>query len=98
MTANDISKFHAALTSRCMALRFDPLPTHDVLTRLCDRYDRRLRELGYVVDRARLEEIVSHGFPDLREIANRLEFEFPKDEPAILRTKKRRSGGASPQR
>jgi replication factor C subunit 2/4 len=76
MTANDISKLHPALTSRCMALNFDPSPKAEVLDRLCKRYAQRLPELGFEIDLSRVEGIVNHGFPDLREIANRLEFAF----------------------
>jgi replication-associated recombination protein RarA len=76
MTANDPSKLHPALTSRCMALCFDPLPTSRMLAGLCTRYEKRLGKLGFSPRPARLKEIVHHAFPDLREIANRLEFEF----------------------
>ncbi len=44
--------------------------------RLCAHYQQRLMELGFVVDPARLAKIIHHYFPDLRAIANRLEFEF----------------------
>jgi replication-associated recombination protein RarA len=94
MTANDISKLHAALTSRCMPLCFDPLPKREVLARMCSRYEQRLQELGYKIDPDRLEEIVDHDFPDFREIANRLQFEFPRSEGVSARSPSK--GGKSP--
>ena len=84
MTANDIRKLDPALKSRCMPLCFDLAKKDEpeVIARLCGRYEERLKELGFVVDPTRLGEIVHLYFPDLRAIANRLEFEFARTKAA----------------
>ena len=84
MTANDYTKLDPALRSRCMPISFDlsPKDAPEIMPRLCSRYEKRLKELGFVVDPARIKEIVRLHFPDLRGIANRLEFELVKNEAA----------------
>ncbi len=80
LTANDIGKIDPALKSRCLPIWFD-LATEDepeAKARLCACYEQRLRDLGFVVHTVRLAEIVEDEFPDLRGIANRLEFEFAR--------------------
>ena len=81
MTANDHLKLDAALRSRCMPTAFGILHKDytEVMARLCTRYGQRLKELGFTVDPARLAEIVHLYFPDLRAIANCLEFEFAQE-------------------
>jgi replication factor C small subunit len=78
LTANDHLKLDAALRSRCMPVCFDIMHKDypGVIARLCARYEQRLKELGFAVNPARLAEIVHLRFPDLRGIANRIEFEF----------------------
>lgn len=78
ITANDHLKLDAALRSRCMPISFDILHKDytEVMACLCTRYGQRLNELGFAVDPARLAEIIHLYFPDLRGIANRIEFEF----------------------
>ena len=46
------------------------------------RYEQCLKELGFVVDPARIKEAVRLHFPDLRAVANRLEFEFVENAAA----------------
>ena len=84
MTANDVAKLDPALKSRCMPICFDlsKKDEPEVIARLCARYEERLKELGFVVDPTRLSEIVHVHFPDLRAIANRLEFEFARTKAA----------------
>ena len=55
------------------------LNSNYVRGRLRARYERRLKELGFAVNSARLAEIHLH-FPDLRAIANRIEFEFGRGQ------------------
>jgi len=50
----------------------------DRLNKLC----AVLKDLGYAVDRVHLDQAIHRHFPDLRAIANRLEFEPPKRECA----------------
>jgi replication-associated recombination protein RarA len=80
MTANDHLKLDAALRSRCRPTSFDILHRDytEVMARLCTRYGQQLKEFGFAVDPARLAEIVHLDFPDLRAIANCLEFEFAR--------------------
>ena len=77
LTANDIKKMHPALKSRCLPLCFDvgPIEAPEVIARLMPRYQEKLRQLGYEIDARRLHEILCTSFPDLRAVANRLEFE-----------------------
>ena len=84
LTANDFAKIDPALKSRCLPVWFDfsAEDEPEAIARLCARYEQRLKGLGFVVDAARLAEIVEHDFPDLRTIANRLEFEFVKNKVA----------------
>ena len=49
------------------------------MARLCTRYGQRLKELGFAVKPARVAVIVHLYFPDLRGIANRIEFEFARE-------------------
>lgn len=78
LTANDYKKLTPALRSRCLGLCFD-VPVVDrpeVIARLVTRYESRLSALGLQVDPVRLREIVGIYFPDLRAVANNIEFEF----------------------
>jgi len=61
-----------------MAICFDiSLSDRDeVLNRLRKRYEQKLGELGIAFNAKRLAEIVGIYYPDLREIANRIEYEF----------------------
>jgi replication-associated recombination protein RarA len=77
LTANDIKKMHPALRSRCLPICFDvgPIEAPEVIARLMPRYQEKLRQLGCEIDAQRLHEILCTSFPDLRAVANRLEFE-----------------------
>ena len=44
--------------------------------RLMKRYENILPANGFKLDKVRLEQIVDANFPDLRSIANNIEFEF----------------------
>lgn len=81
MTANEHLNLDAALRSRCMPVCFDILlkDYEEVIGRLCTRYKQRLKDLGFAIDPARLAEIVHLHFPDLRAIANRIEFELGRE-------------------
>ena len=41
-----------------------------------ERYENMLSANGFTFDKVRLEQIIEANFPDLRSIANRIEFEF----------------------
>jgi replication-associated recombination protein RarA len=75
---NDMSKLLPAIQSRLMAICFDIAPADraEVQADLTDRYERRLSEWGINFDKERLTEIVGIFYPDLRSIANHIEFEF----------------------
>ncbi len=77
-TVNEITKVIPGIQSRMLAIRFD-ISIADrpkVQQRLLARYQKVLSEAGIRYDEARLREIVGIYFPDLRSIANRLEYEF----------------------
>ena len=88
MTANDITKFDRALTSRCLPVNFDvgPLQATEVIKTLLPRFQEKLAHLGYSVDDKRLWELMCVSFPDLRSLANQIEFEYgpPSEERAAL--------------
>jgi len=80
LTANDITKISDPIKSRCMPINFD-VPVRDrrdVIDRMCHRYKSRLHELNIDIDPKRIEEICSIYFPDLRTIANIIQFECYK--------------------
>lgn len=84
ITANDDEKLDVALRSRCMPLCFDIMNKDyaQVIARLGPYYERRLKELGCSVDPPRLREIINVYFPDLRSIANHIEFELAGENVA----------------
>ena len=89
MTANDISKLHPALRSRCSPISFDinPLKAEATIERLLPRYADKLERLGYdEIDTEWLSEEMHVVFPDLRKFANRIEFRYgaPDEERAKL--------------
>jgi DNA polymerase III delta prime subunit len=75
---NDISKLIPAIQSRLMSICFDIAPADraEVQKRLTERYETKLSEFGVHHDKQRLNEIVGIYYPDLRSIANHIEFEF----------------------
>ena len=88
MTANDLTKFHRALKSRCMPVNFDvgPLQATEVIKTLLPRYQEKLARFGYNIDDERLGRLMCVSFPDLRSVANQIEFEYgpPSEERAAL--------------
>jgi len=89
MTANDISKLHPALKSRCMTISFDvgPLEAEATIQRLLPRYIDKLGKLGYEnIDAEWLSKEMHIVFPDLRQFASRIDFRYgaPDEERAKL--------------
>jgi DNA polymerase III delta prime subunit len=87
MTANDISKLHPALRSRCRPINFDINPLQELATieRLLPRYIEKLGRLGYDdIDAEGLSNEMHVVFPDLRKLANAIEFRYgaPNEERA----------------
>jgi replication factor C subunit 3/5 len=78
LTANDVDRLSPAVRSRCVSINFDVFPTDvkSVVSRMVSRYQERLAAIGHEADPDRIHKIVSVYFPDLREIANRLELEL----------------------
>jgi replication-associated recombination protein RarA len=77
LAANDISKFHPALKSRCLPICFD-ISVNDadaVIGRLLPRYQLRLKAEGFQIHDKRLSELLHAYFPDLRAFSNAVEFE-----------------------
>jgi replication-associated recombination protein RarA len=87
LTANDIIKLHPALKSRCMPISFDPSPlqAEEIISRIAPRYHLKLEDAGLEIGDKALREILFTEFPDLRRVANRLEFEaLPRQPSAVL--------------
>lgn len=78
LTANNISGITPAIKSRCVSIPFDVTPNDrsEVIETIFNRYKMRLEQLGTEFDPVRLKEIIGIYFPDLREIANRIQLEF----------------------
>ena len=77
LTANDISRFHSALKSRCMPICFDIRAgeASEIIARLVPRYMDALAREKIKIREERLKELMAVYFPDLRGLANRIEFE-----------------------
>jgi DNA polymerase III delta prime subunit len=77
-TANEISKLLPGIQSRMQLVCFDIFVSDadEILTRLRQRYRDALSSLSVAFDEKLLDEITAMYFPDLRAIANRIEFEF----------------------
>ena len=76
--ATDITKLMPAIRSRLTEISFEvpPEDREEVHKRLMERYENMLSANGFTFDKVRLEQIIEANFPDLRSIANRIEFEF----------------------
>ena len=76
--ATDITKLIPALRSRLTEISFEVAPKdrEEVQKRLMKRYGNILPANGFKFDKVRLEQIVDANFPDLRSIANNIEFEL----------------------
>jgi DNA polymerase III delta prime subunit len=77
-TANHLAKIITEIRSRLMPICFDIKPSdrEEVQKRLIQRYESKLVEYGMLHDEQRLVEIISANYPDLRSIAQKIEFEF----------------------
>jgi DNA polymerase III delta prime subunit len=77
-TANHLAKIIPELRSRLMPICFNIKPSHreEVQKRLIDRYESKLAEHEIEHDKRRLIEIIGTNYPDLRSIAQKIEFEF----------------------
>ena len=76
--ATDITKLIPAIRSRLTEISFEvpPEDREEVQKRLMERYGNMLSASGFTFDKVRLERIIEANFPDLRSIANNIEFEF----------------------
>ena len=76
--ATDITKLMPAIRSRLTEISFEvpPEDCEEVHKRLMERYESMLSANGSTFDKVRLEQIIEANFPDLRSIANHIEFEF----------------------
>ena len=76
--ATDITKLIPAIRSRLTEISFEVAPEdrEEVQKRLMERYENMLSANGFTFDKVRLERIIEANFPDLRSIANNIEFEF----------------------
>jgi len=76
--ATDITKLMPAIRSRLTEISFEvpPEDREEVQKRLMERYENLLSASGYTFDKGRLERIIEANLPDLRAIANNIEFEF----------------------
>jgi DNA polymerase III delta prime subunit len=77
-TANDVGKLIPAIQSRLTLVCFHVTPAEreQVLQRLRARYRAKLGELGIAYDEVRLDELIGIYWPDLRKIAQQVEYEF----------------------
>jgi replication-associated recombination protein RarA len=77
-TVNDLAKIDDALRSRMIQICFDigPAERPTVIEQLKALYEAKLHELGIEFDSRRLRDLVGIYYPDLRAIANKIEYEF----------------------
>jgi DNA polymerase III delta prime subunit len=75
---NHLAKLIPEIQSRLMPICFDIKPSdrEEVQKRLIDRYEGKLAEHGIEHDKRRLMEIIGTNYPDLRSIAQKVDFEF----------------------
>ena len=80
LTTNSLDKITLALKSRFMPICFNILPSDysTVTDRLFVRYKSTLTENKYYFTEQRLREIIQMTLPDMRAIANKIDFEFKK--------------------
>jgi DNA polymerase III delta prime subunit len=78
LAANDFNTLIRPILSRLVHIGFNTAPSdrNDVLQRLMARYERVLTECGITYDGQRLRRIIADYHPDLRAVANKLEYEF----------------------
>lgn len=77
-TCNSIDKIDKAIRSRCVSICFDSLSTQreSYLKKVTRTVMSRLHELQLTADESAVFEIVRQTYPDLRQIAKRIEFEL----------------------
>lgn len=75
---NDISKIIPEIRSGLVPICFDIKPSdrEEVQKRLICRYESKLAEFGISYDTQSVTEIIGANYPDLRSIAQKIEFEF----------------------
>jgi DNA polymerase III delta prime subunit len=78
LAVNDLSEIIPEIRSRLMPISFDiePSDREEVQKRLIARYESKLAECGIPHDKQRLIEIIGANYPDLRSIAQKIEFEL----------------------
>ena len=78
LTTNNLIKLSPALRSRFMPICFDLLPSEyaSISQRLFERYEIALKQHRYEFSEKRLRELIQTYMPDMRAIANRIDFEF----------------------
>lgn len=78
LATNNMHKLSEGVRSRLLPISFDiPGTQRDaVIQRWRPRYEEKLSALAIKYDPRRLEEIIGIYFPDLRQIAELIEFEF----------------------
>ena len=78
LAVNDISKIIPEIGSGLVPICFDIKPSdHEgVQKRLIGRYESKLAEFGISYDTQSVTEIIGANYPDLRSIAQKIEFEF----------------------
>lgn len=77
LTANSVRKIDPALRSRCMPICFDvpESASSEIVARVLPKYLVQLRTLNIDIEEKRVRELFPIYFPDLRNLANRIEFE-----------------------
>ena len=77
LTANKVRKIDLAIRSRCMPICFDisAAASEEIIARTLPKYVAKLRTLGIPIAEQRVRELFYIHFPDLRSLANRIEFE-----------------------
>jgi DNA polymerase III delta prime subunit len=78
LAVNDLSKIIPEIRSRLMPISFDieASDREEVQKRLIERYESKLAEYGIPHDKRRVTEIIGTNYPDLRSIAQKVDFEF----------------------
>jgi replication-associated recombination protein RarA len=78
LTTNHIQNLSRALKSRFMPICFDLMPNEydSIAQRLFERYRVALQQHRYDFSEPRLRELIQTYMPDMRAVANRIDFEF----------------------
>lgn len=76
-TSNDISKLIEPLKSRLIAIDFDvrQKDKQDIIKKMIARYDAALKDMDTHIPLQTIEKVVNVYFPDLRQVANQLDYE-----------------------